>query len=422
MGHTIGVGVFLTPAETIGALASPALTLGLWLGAGALVLAGALTFGELAARRPESGGLYVYLREAWGERAAFVYGWQCLLILDPGVTAGLASGLARYVVAAVPAAAGRERWIALAAVWILAAGPMLGLRPSVRALNVLTLWKILALLAVPAVAFATGGGSAAHFQPFFERRPGALPMVPALAAGLVGVFFSFGGFWEASRLAGEIRDTKRTLPRALAFGTAAVTVLYVVTTAAFVYLVPADPALTATDFARRAGEALGQSGPAALAGIVVLSAAASALALLLMAPRVYVAMSRDGLFSPALAAVDPRTGAPVRATALLAAIASVFVLTGTFEQIVALFLCSMLILIALAAAGIFVLRRREPHAAAFRSPGYPVTPALFIALLLAVSGIVATGHPVPALIGLALAALGLPAHRVFSARRRRPAS
>ena len=123
-----------------------------------------------------------------------------------------------------------------------------------------------------------------------------------------------------------------------------------------------------------------------------------------------------------LARVDPRTGAPVRATALLAAIASVFVLTGSFEQIVALFLCSMLILIALAAAGIFVLRRRERGASAFRCPAYPLTPALFIALLLAVSGLVAAGQPVPALIGFALAALGLPAFRVFSARRRRPRS
>ena len=124
VGHTIGVGVFLTPAETIGALASPALTLGLWIAGGALVFAGALTFGELAARRPESGGLYVYLREAWGERAAFLYGWQCLLVLDPGVTAGLATGLARYVVAVFPQAAAHERGIALASVWILAAAPM----------------------------------------------------------------------------------------------------------------------------------------------------------------------------------------------------------------------------------------------------------------------------------------------------------
>ena len=337
------------------------------------------------------------------------------------MTAGLATGLARYVVAVFPEAAGGERWIALAAVWILAAAPMAGLRPSMRALALLTSWKVLALLAVAVVALTAGKGSVEHFQPFFERRPGSPPLGAALAAGLVGVFFSFGGFWEASRLGGEIRNPERTLPRALALGTAAVTFLYLLTTGAFLYLVPIQPSMTAAEFARRAGEALfAGAGPAALAAIVVLSAAASALALLLMAPRVYVAMSRDGLFPSSVASVNATTGAPTRATAVLAAIASVYVLTGSFDQIVALFLCPMLVFVALAAGGVFVLRRREGSEAPFRCPGYPATPVLFIGLLFVVVGLVAAGHPIPALAGFAIAALGLPAHRVFSRRRGRP--
>ncbi len=297
---------------------------------------------------------------------------------------------------------------------------MAGLRPSVRALGLLTSWKVVALLAVPAFALISGNGRFAHFEPFLDRRPGAPPLGGALAAGLVGVFFSFGGFWEASRLAGEIRVRDRALPRALAAGTAAVTLIYVLTTAAFLYLVPAEQARDGAAFARLAGEALfGRLGPAVLSGIVVLSAAASGLALLLMAPRVYVAMSRDDLFPASLAATSASTGAPVRATALLAAIASVYVLSGSFEQILALFLCPALAFVALAAAGIFRLRRRDEAAPGFRCPGYPATPVLFIALVLAVAAIVAIAHPLPALAGLALAALGLPAHRVFSRRRRR---
>ena len=349
-----------------------------------------------------------------------MYGWQCLLILDPGVTAGLATGLARYVIAVFPEAAGRERWIALAAVWILSAAPMAGLKPSVRALGLLTGWKVLALLAVPAVGFTVGHGSLAGFEPFFERRPGAPPLGEALAAGLIGVFFSFGGFWEASRLAGEIRVGDRALPRALAAGTAAVTLIYVLTTAAFLYLVPADRARDGAAFARLAGEALfGSSGPALLAAIVVVSAAASGLALLLMAPRVYVAMGRDGLFPAVLAATSPASGAPTRATALLAAIASVFVLSGTFEQILAFFICTALAFVALAAAGLFRIRRREGATTGFRCPGYPLTPGLFIAFLAAVAGLVAAAHPVPVSVAFAMVALGLPVHRVFSSRRRR---
>jgi len=120
VGHTIGVGIFLTPAEPIGALASPALTFGLWLACGAVVLAGAFTFGELASRYPQAGGPYVYLRQAWGRRVAFLYGWQCLLIMDPGITAALALGLSQYLVVLWPSAAGRERWLALGTVWVLA--------------------------------------------------------------------------------------------------------------------------------------------------------------------------------------------------------------------------------------------------------------------------------------------------------------
>ena len=417
VGHTIGVGIFLTPAELIGALGSPALTFGLWLACGALVLAGALTFGELARRFPQGGGPYVYLRQGWGERVAFLYGWQSLLIMDPGVTAALALGLSQYLVVLRPAAAGSERWLALGTVWVLALVNMAGLRVSSRLLNLLTGIKVLALATIAAAALTIGAGSSTHFLPFAARRPGAPPIGDALALGLVAVFYSFGGFWEPSRVAGEMRDPRRRLPQALALGVTAVTAAYVVTTAAFLYLVPSDQATSAAAFARRAGEALlGARGPAVFASVVILSVAASAMALLLMAPRLYLAMSRDGVFPAALAAVHPVTKAPVRATALLAAIASVFALSGTFPQVVAFFLCTTLGFIALAAAGLFVIRRREPDSGGFRTPGYPATPALFVLFLVAVILLVAFARPLPALAGFALVLLGLPAYAVLTAR------
>jgi APA family basic amino acid/polyamine antiporter len=142
------------------------------------------------------------------------------------------------------------------------------------------------------------------------------------------------------------------------------------------------------------------------------------MALLLMAPRLYLAMSLDGLFPDALAKLDPRTGSPTRATALLAAIATLYVLSGTFPQIVALFLCPTLLFVALAAAALFPIRRTETAGASFRAPGYPATPALFVLLLLAVVGLTAVARPIPALAGFALVLLGLPAHRGLEARRR----
>ena len=407
----------MTPAELIGALASPALTLGLWLVCGVLVLAGALTFGELAARYPRAGGTYVYLQEAWGPRVAFLYGWQSILIMDPGVTAALALGLAPYLVVLFPAAAGSERWLALATVWVLALVNMAGLKFSVRVLNLLTAVKVLALAAVVVGSFALGAGSWDHFTPFTSRRAGAPPLAEALGLGLIGAFYSFGGFWEASRVAGEMRDPRRQLPRALGLGVAAVTAIYLLTTLAFLYLVPSDQATTAGEFARRAGAALlGPSGAPALAAVVAVSVVASVMALLLMAPRMYLAMSGDRLFPAALAALHPATQAPARATAMLAAVASLFVLSGTFPQVVAFFMCTTLVFIALAAAGLFAVRRRRPDAGGFRCPGYPATPAAFVLLVGAVIAMIAMARPAPALGGFALLLLGIPAYRIFLSR------
>jgi basic amino acid/polyamine antiporter, APA family len=434
VGHTIAVGIFLTPAQLIGALGAPSLTLGLWLSCGALVFAGALTFGELAARYPRAGGPYVYLREGWGERVAFLYGWQSLLVMDPGVTAALAAGLSQYLIVLWPAAAGSEPLLAVAAIWLLTLLNLAGLTLSARVLGALTILKLLALAAIVIAAFTAGHGSWSNFTPFFDRRAGGPPIVEALALGLIGAFFSFGGFWEASRIAEEVRDPTRTLPRALALGVACVTLAYIVTTVAFMYLVPAGSATTAAEFARRAGEAvLGTAGPPVFASIVVLSVVASAMALLLMAPRLYVAMHRDGLFPAALAALRPGTQTPARAMILLAFLSSLFVLAGTFEQILAFFLCTALGFIALAASALFVIRGRErkkeqerkkeeggrkkdAQPARFRTAGYPVTPALFVLLILAVVGMVAIARPLQALAGVAVVLAGLPAHRLLMGR------
>lgn len=418
VGHTIGVGIFLTPAELVAALASPALTLGLWLAGGLLVLAGALTFGELAARYPESGGLYVYLRETLGRRAAFLYGWQALLVMDPGIVAALAMGLAQYAAVVSPGAAGHEKAVALVAIWLLALANMAGLRPSVAMQNAVTAAKLLALAAIVAGALR-GFGSLDHFLPFFARRAGAPPLPQALGIGLVAVFYSFGGFWEASRVAGDIRDPARTLPRALTLAVCTVTICYVAVTAALILLVPIGAVSSAADLARTAGRALaGPSGPAALAAVVCVSVAGSALALLIMAPRLYVAMAGDGLFPAALAVPTPRTGAPARATAFLAAVASALVLLGTFGQIVAYFLATALVFVGLAASGIFAARRRHSPVPAFRVPGYPATPLLFLVFLAAVVASIALARPLQVLAGFALVLLGLPAYGLVAMRGR----
>jgi APA family basic amino acid/polyamine antiporter len=372
------------------------------------VLAGALTFGELAARYPQSGGLYVYLREAFGTRLAFLYGWQSLLIMDPGVTAALAAGGSEYIVLLWPPAAVAGRWLAVGLIWALALLNIAGVRFGTRVFGLLTALKIATLGAVVCGAFVVGIGDWSHFATTAGPRTGA-PIGQAVAVALVGAFFSFGGFWETSRIAGEVRDPRRTVPRALVLGVLGVTAIYMATTAAFIYLVPPSAATSASAFAREAGNALmGSAGPQVFAAVVTLSVVASAMAMLMVSPRLYEAMSLDGLFPAAVAARHPVLGTPVRATALLATLASVLVLLGTFDQIVAFFVCTALGFVALAAAAVFVVRRRRADAPAFRVPGYPLTPVVFLLLVGAVMSLVAITRPVQAFAGLALVLLGVP--------------
>jgi APA family basic amino acid/polyamine antiporter len=418
VGHTIAVGIFLTPAEIIGALASPVLTFALWIGCAAVVLAGAVTFGALAARYPEAGGLYVYLREAWGERVAFLYGWQSLLVMDPGVTAALAVGAAQYVVILWPAGAALERLLACGIIWILAAVTMGGVTLGARVFGLMTAVKLGTLGGVILLALTSGAGDWTHFASPGARPADAPPIGEALALGLVGVFFSFGGFWEASRIASEVRDPRHTLPRALLVGVLVVSAVYLMTTVAFIYLVPPVAATSAADFARRFGEALlGPAGPAVLASIVLLSVVASAMAMIIVAPRLYEAMAADRLFPGALARRHPSTGTPVGATALLTGLATLFVLVGTFDQIVAFFLCTTLGFLAAAAGAAFVLARRtQPPDDPVRVPGYPVTPGLFVLFVVAVVAMVAVHRPMQAAAGVAIVLAGVPVQRWIAAR------
>lgn len=416
ISHTVAVGIFLTPAELIGAIASPAWTFAVWSVGGLAVLAGAFTFGELASRYPQAGGLYVYLREAWGPRVAFLYGWQSLLIMDPGVTAALAAGAAQYAGVLWPTLGGSPGLTAAVIIWLLAALNVAGLTFGARIFGVLTIFKLCTLVAIVAGAFVTGAGSWSHVVPFVGDRSGAGPLGPALAIGLVSVFFSFGGFWETSRIAAEMRDPRRTAPLALVTGVVCVTAIYLLTTLAFILLVPPSGATSAAEFARLAGEALaGPIGPTLLSAAVLLSVVASTMAMMMVAPRLYEAMGRDGLF-PAAVATRAASGSPVRSTLVLAALSTTMVLLGTFDQIVSFFIAPTLVFLALAAGAVFIVRRRPSPAASFQAPGYPLTPVVFITLVVVVALMVAANRPLQALAGLVMVALGLPVYRIFARR------
>jgi APA family basic amino acid/polyamine antiporter len=409
VGQVVGIGIFLTPAEMAQGLAAPGLVHAMWALAGFMALAGALCYGELASRFPEAGGAYVYLREGWGEGAAFLYGWQCLLVMDPGITAALGAGLADYVAYLWPGVPGGTRAVAVAAILALGAVTAFGTRLAAGALVALTVLKLTVLAAIVVWGFASADAAAAHGLASFSRSPAAPPLVPALAGGFVAAFFSFGGWWEAARMAGEVRDPQRTLPRAFVAGVSIVTLVYVLTSAVFMALVPPAGAGTATAFAARVGERLfGPAGGTVLALAVIVSVVGSLAAVMLGSPRTYVALAHDGLFPQRLARLHPRLGTPVLAIAVQATLASALVLLGTFSDIVAYF---VFVTVAFVAASVATLYRLPaPPGGAFLTPARRFTPAVFIGLCLVLLGLLLAGKPVQALLGVLVVAAGVHAH------------
>ena len=418
IGEVIAVGIFLTPASMARSLGSPLWLLVVWLVMGAMALSGALCYGELAARFPEAGGGYVYLRRAYGPAVAFLYGWKCLLVMDPGITAALAVGLASYVGHVAHLSAAGLKAVAVGVILALAVVSIAGVRLAAGLTQWLTAFKLGALGLIAILALALGLGDWANFVPLVAQRSGSDPLPGALAPALVGAFFAFGGWWEVAKLGGEARDPARTLPRALAIGVGTVTAVYMLTSAVFLYLVPLERVTSDEAFAAQAGEALfGRAGARVFAGIVIVAVLGSLMTLLMALPRVYYAMAQDGVFFKAVAGVHPRLGTPARAIALQAVLASALVVLGTFNQIVSYFVFVTVLFLALTVAGLFVLRRRDAADAAYCTPGYPVTPAVFLVLVAVLLILLAGNKPLQAALGAGIVGLGAPVY-VLAFRRR----
>jgi APA family basic amino acid/polyamine antiporter len=410
VGQVIAVGIFLTPGTIIRTLASPLWVMAVWMIIGLMALCGALCYGALAARFPQAGGGYVYLREAYGPRVAFLYGWKCFLVMDPGITAALATGLATYAAYIVPLGSTAQRALAIAAIAILACVHIVGVRTGARLLTGLAGIKLALIAALIVAALVSPAGDWRHFVPLASRRAGAPPFGPALAGALIAAFFSFGGWWEVTKMAGEVRDPARTLPRALRWGLGAVTLVYILATLAFMYVIPIEQVGAGDAFVAQVGAVLlGRAGGIIVAAIIVICVLGSLGAMLMLAPRVYFAMARDGVFPAAAAAVHPRFGTPARAIAAQALLASILVALGTFDTIVAYFIFITVAFIAVTVGSVFVFTRRDRS---FAAPGHPWTAVTFLAMVAGVLLLLLLNNPLQAMLGIIVVALGIPVYRM----------
>jgi APA family basic amino acid/polyamine antiporter len=406
VGTVIGSGIFLVPGAALRQSGGePNVALFVWVLGGVLSVLGALTFGELGAMRPEAGGLYVHLREAFGPLAAFLYGWTLYFVMGSGSIATLAVAFSAYMGELLPMTPLGARAVAIAMITVVTVVNVLGTRPSARFQNAATALKIGALLAISAALFLRGPWEA---TPASSATGGA--SLAGLGAALVGVLWAYEGWQYATFSAGETRDPQRTFPLGIVLGTAVTVAVYLLANLA--YLAALGPERVARSN-RVAAEAMSATfGPAAgqlVALAILVSITSAANGLTLTAPRVYFAMARDGVFFRRLGEVHPRFGTPAIAVLGSAVWAVLLAATGTFEQLLTYVVFAGWGFYALGGLAVFHYRLRRPDLPRpFRVPGYPWTPILFV---LASAGIVVSTfltHPARGLLGTLMVLAGAP--------------
>jgi APA family basic amino acid/polyamine antiporter len=413
-GEAIALGIFLTPAAMAKSLGSPLLLLGVWLAMALMACAGAVCYAELAITLPEAGGAYVYLREFYGERTAFLYGWMSIVVMDSGLAAALAVGATAYIATLVPAAARFP--IVTAAVLLLgmAAINYSGTRISGRFMATVNWLKLIVVGLLIVWAFASHGFSHTNLLPLATRRPGSDLLAMGIAGAFINAFFSYGGWWDVTKLAGEIREPRKNLPRALIIGVLAVTLIYVGLSAAFLHVVPLQQVTSNQAFVAQFGQALfGHTGAVVLSICVLISVLGGLAALTLAAPRVYFAMAQNGQFFRAFGRLHPRFNSPANAI-LLQLLCSLAVLgLGAFDKIISYIIFTAVIFLALTGAAVFRL------AEARQQWWYPFAPVLYILCCGAVALMIVMRNPLEAVLGVGVVLLGYPLYRKLSKSQHR---
>ncbi len=417
VGGIIGGGIFRTPAAVAERAGSVGLTLAVWITGGMVALAGAFCFGELGARRPRAGGGYVYLRETFGPLPAFLYGWTLLLVIATGAIAAVAVLFADYALALLGLPGGWNLPVAVASVVVLSGINYRGVRPGALTQNLFTVLKLLALALLIGVGLAWASPAPASTpRPVAHGSP-----IVAFGAALVPVLFTYGGWQQTNFIAEEILEPERTLPRALVLGVIIVVVVYLSANLAYLRVLGLGGlAASAAPAAEVMERLLGPRGAGLIAAGIAISSFGFLNLVILVTPRVFQAMAADGVFLPRLARLHPVYQTPADAILLQAGWAILLILSGSFAQLVDYVTFGDWIFFGLTVAGLFVYRRRDRGAPAtgFRTPGYPLTPALFVlaAAYVVVSAIAA--NPRNAALGSVLIALGVPVYAYWARRAR----
>lgn len=417
MGGIIGSGIFMNPSVVALQVHTPFLILSAWTIGGLFALAAGFIWAELAARRPEVGGQYAYLREAFHPVVAFIYGWVLLLVVQTGGMAAVAVTFSRYFVELTNVSIGYAQLAAIVLA-VLTIINCLGVRAGSTVQSILMVLKILALAALVVCGFVLT--QPANNPSELLDRPVSSDLLTAFGAALVPVIFAYGGWQTATFVASEIKEPRRNLPRGLILGVAGVVVLYLAANVVYITVLGTDglaaSAAPASDVMRTA---LGDFGARAIAAGIAISTVGFLSQSMLTAPRVYFAMAQDGLFFKSVGTVHPQTRAPIVAIALQGLLAIAIAFLGTYERILNYVVSVDVIFFGLTACCIFVFRKRlrNEEPGVVKVPGHPVTTLVFIAICWVVAINTVYRFPGNTLIGIAIMLAGLPAYWFWRARR-----
>jgi APA family basic amino acid/polyamine antiporter len=384
VGSTIGSGIFRSPAGIADRIPGPLPLLAIWVLGGLFALCGALTLAELASEVPRTGGFYAFLREGWGKLPAFLFGWGQLTIVRAASLGAIAITFAEYFVRVIgfdPGVAPYDRYaqyIAAAAIAVTAMFNIIGVKWGATVINVTTIAKFGGLAFIVVLALAIGwpqtGG---HFTPLV---PEGSVQVGAFGLALVSVLWAYDGWADVSYVAGEVTEPRKNLPRAIIGGTMAVMAIYVLANIGYMAVLPIEEIRTSRLVAADVAEKIiGRPGVIMVSTTVMISTFGTLSAVLLTSPRVLFAMADDGMLFAPIAKVHPKYQTPYVAIALVATLGLIFVLLLRFERLADTFVYAMIPFYALGVAAVYRLRQRPGYSPSFRTPGYPVVPALFIA-------------------------------------------
>ncbi|HEV2229828.1 MAG TPA: amino acid permease [Steroidobacteraceae bacterium] len=410
IGITIGSGIFRVPATVAGLLHDPGSVILCWVLGGVMALCGALTFAELAASLPRSGGMFAYILEGFGPVPAFLFGWAELTVVRAAALGAIATIFAEYLGYFIPLSASEVRGAAALTIVVVGVLNYIGIRRAAAVQSVTTYAKYAAVMALGLLACTARGATAGHFTPLWS---GSVSW-SLIATALVPVMWTYDGWADLAAIGGEISNPQRTLPRALIAGSASVALVYLLVNLAFIYVLPlpemAASKLIATTVATRI-PLLAGVGTGLMAGLVMLATFSGLNASMMVGARIFFAMGDRGLLFRAVARVSPRFDSPSVAVWICTALGVVYVLQNDFAQLADRFILGIWPFYALTVAAVFVLRRRHPQLPRpYRVWGYPVVPAVF---LLASAGMVMNAlitDPANTGVTLLIIAAGLPVY------------